>query len=102
MRRDHDLGTAPGLVHAPVLHDVGEPNLGVILVAGIDAKDEVAEVRVEGARLRRHGRETPRLFERERRREAVAILGSISKKLPAAVTGVAPVSTQASDSRTRI
>ena len=30
MRRDHELGTAPGLVHAPVLHDVGEPRLGLI------------------------------------------------------------------------
>src|SRR5262249_56670257 len=29
MRRDHDLGTAPGLVHAEGLHDVGGPRLGL-------------------------------------------------------------------------
>src|SRR5262249_50905621 len=89
VRRDHDLGTAPGLVHAPVLDDVREPNLDVILVAGVDAKDEVAEVRVEGAGLRSRGRETPRLFERGRRREAIAVLHGIGKHLPAAVTRVA-------------
>src|SRR5262249_35103838 len=89
MRRDHDLGAAPGLVHAPVLHDVGEPRLGLILVAGVDAEDEVAEIGVEGAGLRSYGREIPRLFERERRREAVTVLHRIGKDLPAAVAGIA-------------
>src|SRR6516225_10415398 len=89
MRGDHELGTAPGLVHAPVLHEVGEPRLGLILVAGVDAKDEVAEIRVEGTGLRSYGRETPRLFDRERRREAVAILRGIGEHLPPAVTRVA-------------
>src|SRR6516165_11300462 len=89
MRGDHELGTAPGLVHAPVLHEVGEPRLGLILVAGVDAKDEVAEIRVEGTGLRSYGRETPWLFDRERRREAVAILRGIGEHLPPAVTRVA-------------
>src|SRR5262249_11374760 len=89
MRRDHELGTAPGLVHAPVLHDVREPHLGLIPGAGVDAEDEAAEIRVEGAGLRSPGRETPRLFERERRREAVAVLRGIGKLLPAAVAGIA-------------
>src|SRR5262245_37876777 len=89
MRRDHDLGTAPGLVDAPVLYDVGEPVLRLIGVAGVDAEDEVAEVRVDDAAGRGHGPERPRLFERERRREPVAILRGIGKHLPAAVTRVA-------------
>src|SRR5262245_25382556 len=61
MRRDHELGTAPGLVHAPVLHDVGEPSLGPVEVAGVDAELEVAEIRVEDAGLRSRGAEAPRL-----------------------------------------
>src|SRR5262245_18123145 len=91
MRRDHELGTAPGLVHAPVLHDVGEPRLRPIGIARVDAVDEVAEIRVDDAALRSQGAEAPRLFERERRREAVAILRRISEDLPAAVTGIARV-----------
>src|SRR5262249_23966773 len=89
MRHDHDLGTAAGLVDAPVLHDVREPRLRPVGVAGLDADDEVAEIRVEDAGLRERCPETPRLFERERRREAVAILRGIGKHLPAAVTRVA-------------
>src|SRR5262249_28091622 len=89
MRRDHDLGTAPGLVDAPVVHDVGEPSLRPVGIAGVDAEDEVAEIRVEDAGLRERRPEIPRLFERERRREAVAKLGGIGKHLPAAVTRVA-------------
>src|SRR5262249_62034246 len=49
MRRDHDLGTAPGLIDAPVLHDVRELSLRPVGVAGVDAEDEVAEIRVEDA-----------------------------------------------------
>src|SRR5262249_46381703 len=46
MRRNHELGAAPGLVDPPVLHDVGEPVFGPIGVAGVDAEDQVAEVGV--------------------------------------------------------
>src|SRR5262245_63018178 len=102
MRRDHELGTAPGLVHAPVLHDVGEPSLRPIGIARVDAEDEVAEIRVDDAALRSHGAEAPRLFERERRREAVAILRRISEDLPAAVTGIARVRSEERARRRRI
>src|SRR6516225_3561563 len=62
--------------------------LGPIGVAGVDAEDQVAEVGVDhagdGSRSER-----PRLFDRERRREAVAELRGVGKDLPAAVTGIA-------------
>src|SRR5262249_33690821 len=102
MRRDHELGTAPRPGHAPALHAVGEPSLRPIGIARVDAEDEVAEIRVDDAALRSHGAEAPRLFERERRREAVAILRRISEDLPAAVTGIARVRSEERARRRRI
>src|SRR5262249_1656416 len=102
MRRNHDLGTAPGLVDAPVLHDVREPGLRPIDVERDDAEREVAEVRVDDAGLRERGPGIPRLFEREGRREAVAILRGIGKDLPATVAAVARGRTKEGTRRRRI
>src|SRR5262249_42263276 len=73
------------------LDEVGEALLRPIVVGVVDAEREVAEVRVDHTRIRNvaTGWETSRLFDRERRREAVAILRGVGKDLPAAVAGIA-------------
>ncbi len=93
VRGHHQLRTAPSLVDTPVLDDVREPDLGSVHVAG-GADERVAKLGVEYAGV--VGRRPPRyrgdragFFERERRREPVAVLRGIGEDLPAAVTGVA-------------
>src|SRR2546430_17122640 len=91
VRGDHQLSTAPGLVDAPVLQDIGEARLRSIGIEVDGAEDEagVAKVSIDHAGGRERRAHATRLFERERRRDAVAKLQRIGKDLPAAVAGIA-------------